>query len=234
MPYKFFIVYFNNVGELNELRRPIEIYKRFVDSLGNTRIIGSNFNKYWEGAPPHNPHIEIRMNLRTRTRLNNMVTRIQRIGTDLIQSHLIERCDSRLRDWPEPAFVVKAHETATKCAVAFKERLDIETRTYETLMANPDDFMWKFVVALLRQAGFRPNIIWGILRTPIPAETNDLASACSNILRQSINSQEPTADFVERFVHCFFNCTLSNESILLSYLQVSSIWQSLASSWQTT
>jgi hypothetical protein len=231
MPYKFFIVYFNIVSELNELKRPIEVYKQFIDSIGNTRISGSNFNKYWENTSPHNPRIEIRMNL---TQLSNMETSVQKIGDSLVQSHIIRSCDSRLRDWPEPNFVTKAHETATLCAVTFKERLDTHPHTYETLVANPDDFMWKFVVAILRQAGFRPNIIWGILRTPIPADINELASDCSDILRQSIESNVPLADFIERFVHCFFNCTLSNERTLLSYLQVSNIWHSLANSWQTT
>lgn len=234
MSYKSFLVRFHSVQELSGLKKPIEIYMQFIDAIGNTHISGSNFNKYSSQQQPYNPRIEVRLNLVSDENQRVVEEALQKVHRTLVESNTILEGDIHFENWIEPNFVVKAHETATLCAVAFKERLDTETSTHTSLMDDQDDFMWKFMISLLRKSGFSPNIIWGFLRTPISEEIQNLASVCSQILVSSFNSHRPTADFIERFIHCLFNCTLSAETVkLLPYLMTSNIWQNLIDGWQS-
>ena len=57
---------------------------------------------------------------------------------------------------------------------------------------------------------------------------NDLARVCSTFV--SLNNQERKADFLERFLHTFLNCTIiSVEQPIISMLYTSDIWKNLAS-----
>lgn len=129
------------------LRNQIEIFQQFVNAVG-TRQSGNNFNKYYDIKPPTYPQlhplISIRMNL---TDEQGAWREIQKTADQLITSNQT-RWYSSLKDWTEPSFVVKAHETGTACAVKFKEQLDLNKQTYQKLARNPDDFMWLFAVSL--------------------------------------------------------------------------------------
>jgi hypothetical protein len=232
LPYKYFTVRFRNIEELAEVRRPIEVYKRFIDSIADL-VSTTNFNKYSNSQQPYDPRIEIRLNMANANDENIAVATLGTISATMQSSHTIQGCDTQLRDWREPDFVTKAHETASACALTFKQRLDVEPATYTDLMSNKDDFMCKFMISLLRQAGFRPNVIWGFLRTEIPPAIINLASSCSPILVTSMENQRALASFVERFVHALFNCTVSQETVqFLPILTTSSIWQGLSDGWQ--
>lgn len=224
MPYKFFEIHSMIMATPTDLlNRPIEIYNGFIRRAG-TRIISSNFNKYGDNT---NPNLQIRLNINNE---RTLVAALQRLSNTLENDNVIYPSTVVLRDWNEPPFVVTAHETATKCAATFKENINANQRTLNNMLNNCEEFMWKFMIAVLRGAGFRPQIIWGILRNPIEPEITALAGTCYPILQESFAVTEPTADYLERFVHCFFNCTLSHENRLLGSLQVSNVWQNLADS----
>ncbi len=205
------------------LRRPIGTYKSFIEAVGN-RITSSNFNRY---GLPENLRLEIRFNV---TDEQNIVSNLQEIADTSMVNRQVQPFVVELQNWPESAFVVKAHETATSCAVLFKEGLDANPESNTCILGSVEDTMWQFMIQLLRNAGFNPNIIWGLLRQPIPQYIVDLAEACSRPLIEALTDYEVTPDFLERFVHCFYNCTLSNENRFIQTLTVSSLWQNLADS----
>ena len=234
MAYKFFKVEFHSVQELFDLKNPIEIFKLFVDNVGANRIRGYNFNKYYD--PNHgiiHPHIDIRMNF-IYVEQRRAWTEIQRVAQQLLASNDIRSWSSRLEPWNEPAFVVKAHETGTKCAFEFKEQLDSNNQTYRRLVENPDDFMWLFAVSLLKHSGFRPYIAWTYLRSSIPTDIDRIANTCCQILLNAIGNRRPKPDFLERFLHTFFNCTTSSEQKLVNLLIASDAYRKLADSWRRT
>lgn len=227
MPYKLFNIRLGRMPNPRDyLNEPIEIYKAFIKRAG-TRISSSNFNKYGENTQPPNLRIEIRLDINNQRAL---VASLQQVTNRLSSSNRIQLTRVVFEDWNPPDFVIEAHETATKCAVAFKEEIDAHQQTLANLLGNIDDFMWKFMIAVLRGAGFEPRIIWGILRDPIPNEITSLADACSPILRESITNFPLTPDYLERFVHCFYNCTIGKENNLLISVQLSNIWQSISDS----
>lgn len=231
MGYKQFEVEFHAVEELFDLKKSIEIFQQFVNAVG-TRQVGNNFNKYYDpNRRVVHPYIAVRMNL---TDEQGAWREIQRIANQLINSNQIRWYSSQLTDWIEPPFVVKAHETGTKCAIVFKEQIDLNNRAYSNLRRDPDNFMWLFAVSLLRHSGFRPDIAWTYLRTSIPTEIDRMANTCSQFLINAIGSQRPHPDFVERFLHTFFNCTIGSEQRLIGNLTVSNTYRRLADSWQRT
>jgi hypothetical protein len=224
MTYKFFNVQITPIQNNSDLlRRPIEIYKSFIETADN-RITSSNFNRY---GLPQNLRLEIRFNV---TEEQNLVADLQEIADTAMVNGQLQPFVVELQNWPEPPFVVKAHETATSCAVLFREGLDANPQSNTDILQNIEDTMWQFMIQLLRTAGFNPNIIWGYLRQPIPQYLVNLAETCSEPLIEAITDYEVTPDFLERFVHCFYNCTLSKEDRLIQTLTVSSLWQNLADS----
>ena len=136
MTYRFFNVNLGQIQNANDaLRRPIETYKSFITHAGANRIATSNFNKYSDGTTLR---LEDRANVINEEML---AADLQQLANTLITSGNIQSCNVVLRDWNEPDFVKNAHETATKCAVLFKERLDEEQQTLASLLGNVDQFM---------------------------------------------------------------------------------------------
>lgn len=159
---------------------------------------------------------------------------IQNTAEQLLTSNKIRWWNNRPETWNEPSFVVKAHEIATNCAIEFKEQLDLNDLTYQKLMGNPDEFMWIFAVSLLKHSRFNPYVAWTYLRSSIPTDIDDIANVCSQILLNAIGNLRPKPDFVERFIHAFFNCTISSEQKLLNILGASQIFNKIVDSWQRT
>jgi len=223
MAYKFFNINLTLRNPTDHINEPISIYKAFEKRAG-TGISSSNFNKY---GPAANLRIEIRFNVINERAL---VARLQSLANTMSSTNRIQPTRISFNQWNEPDFVIEAHETATLCAVRFKEEIENNQQTLANLLADIDNFMWQFMIALLRSVGFQPNIIWGFLRHPFPQNIIDLARVCSPILLESIDEITPTSSYMERFVHCFYNCTISNKNKLLSTLQTSNIWQELTDS----
>jgi hypothetical protein len=228
MPYKYFDVEFPTVETLHDLRKPIEVFKRFIEAISEERIRGWNFNKYFH--PPQEPHpkISIRINLVSEEGVTEEITRVAK---DLLAMGDIRLCDSTLRPWTEPDFVVRAHEAATMCALKFREEFDARPDAQSHYTRDPTDFVGHFIISLLNQLGFNLYIAWTYLRTPLPEYIEEIAEACSQIVSQHAESQITNPDFVERFIHCFTNCTSINfEGLLRDWLTRSEPWQNIAQS----
>ena len=229
MSYKYFNVEFPTVESLFDLRKPIEVFKRFIEAIGEERIRGCNFNKYYQ--PPQNPHplISIRMDLVDEQGVTNEIDRVAR---DLLGRGDIRLCDSTLHPWSEPDFVVKAHEAATMCALTFKEEFDARPDAQSHYNRNPTDFAGHFIISVLKQLGFNPYIAWTYLRTPLPDYINEIAVACSQIVSRHAGSHLTNPDFVERFIHCLSNCTsIKFENLLQGWFTASMLWQKLVELW---
>jgi len=231
MTYKVFEVEFEDPGTLFDLNEPIGIFKAFVSAVEPTNLVGSNFNKYWD--PQHDiyhPHMSIRLNLRSDE--ESVMHEISGVGQGLLTRSEIRHFRPIREPWSEPDFVIKAHETATACAVKFKEELDTRHELYANLTRDPLKHMGHFIRLMLQHAGFNVYIAWTFLREAPPNGINEIARSCASILSQSIGSQRPKPDFIERFLHCFFNCTIAGiENIFHDWLTKSQMWNQLVASW---
>lgn len=192
---------------------------------------GYNFNRYY--APDqglHHPTLAIRLELDAPEAHRTAI--IQAL-TELVRQQTIRWYSPEPQSWEEPEFVVDAHEASTKCAIEFVDTLVRSPEFADSLQKQPFEFMLYLVSQILQGMGLRPHIAWTYLRNPPPAGMDDLSRRCSEIATEFYNRQTPERkpDFLERFLHTFFNCTISNleEPILSSFLR-SYFWNKLADS----
>jgi hypothetical protein len=201
---------------------------KYVDGLRD-HISGYNFNKYYQ--PPSSPHpsISIRFNV-TELDLESVKQTVLDLSKKLLENGEIRSYDKQLSAWDEPEFVVKAHELGTLCAVEFKNRMERNDELYQKFRTNPVEFMVYFAYIILRSIGFDVKIIWSLLRfSPIrESEVTEIASSCSEIFHGKLGDNEVSPDFMERFVHAFFNCTYSQaKSVFKNWISESRFWKEI-------
>lgn len=229
MPYKYFNVELHRLEQLSDLSFPINLFVRYVTELGD-RILGYNFNKYYQ--PPNNPHPTISLRF-------NVIKPVEQIVLDLSQrlreSGDIRYYDKELHDWSEPDFVVRAHEIGTLCAIELKNRIDASSDLLRKFQSKPVEFMIYHVYEMLRSIGFGVEIIWSLLRlSPVREdEIVTITQSCAEIFNSNIGELEVTPSFMERFIHAFFNCTFSKaESAFKGWLNESQFWKEIVDSYE--
>jgi len=227
MPYVSIEVEFESPALLYELIGPIEVLRVVLGVIDQSNLRGYNFNRYYDPNQnlPH-PTIALRLNL------DNPDQSIQAIHDALqrlVQEGKIRFFRLAPQPWQEPQFVVDAHEASTKCAMEFVDRITRDPALLRSLKEQPLEFMGHFVRALLQSMGLNAFITWANLRSPPPVGVDNLARACSAFV--ALNNQERKADFLERFLHTFLNCTIIGvEQPIITMLYTSDIWKNLASS----
>lgn len=227
MPYKYFNVELHRLEQLSDLSFPINLFLRYVRELGN-RILGYNFNKYYQ--PPSNPHPTISLRF-------NEIKPVEQIVLDLSQrlreSGDIRNFDRELHDWSEPDFVIRAHELGTLCAIELKNGIEASRDLLQKFQSKPDEFMVYYVYEMLKSTGFDVKIIWSLSRlSPIREEDIvTITQSCAKIFTNDIGEIELTPSFMERFLHAFFNCTFSRaENEFKGWLNESQFWQEIVDS----
>jgi len=229
MTYKCVEVRFHNPQTLFDLTLPIAVFKEATEALDDV-IVGCNFNKYCEDPRDPRPRLSIRLNVCADEKtvasvLNRVLQKIQR------EERILDY-DRNLKDWNEPDFVIAAHEAASECAVIFSEELTAKPALRSRFLDKKADFMGHFTKTMLRRAGFTPYISWTFLRSKPPEGIEELAESCVPPLSRTICDVKMNPDFLERFVHCFFNCTtdLDTERTVMNWYLSSVLWTQLAAS----
>lgn len=188
---------------------------------------GYNFNRYYapaKGIP--NPRIDLRVNL---TNVDEAVEPIRRSLEGLVSARRIVRFSTEPRVWNEPEFVVDAHEMATVCAFRFVDDVMSDRILSRALSGGTVEFMLHFFRLLFESMGLHPYIAWTYLRQPAPEGLVRVVQHCFTPLAALFRSQTRRADFLERFVHLFLNCTVvAAEQGVANSLLGSMLWRTLA------
>jgi hypothetical protein len=188
---------------------------------------GYNFNRYYaptQGIP--NPRIDLRVNL---TNVDEAVEPIRRCLQGLVSARKLTRFSTEPRVWNEPEFVVDAHEMATACAFRFVDDVMRNQALSRALSDRTVEFMLHFLRLLFESMGLQPYIAWTYLRQPAPAGLDQVVQRCTSPLADLFRRQTRKADFLERFVHLFLNCTVSAaEQEVANSLLGSMLWRILA------
>lgn len=228
VPYVSFEVEFEKPQDLNDLYKPIEVLQNVLQAIPSKNLLGYNFNRYYSpNIGLYHPNMDLRLNLRD---LEQSRDSIKKALQNLVDKGVIRHFGREPRPWDEPQFVKEAHEASTKCAIIFVDRLRIEPSLMESLRSEPLKFMTNFVHLLLKSMGLPSLVAWTYLRTTPPDEVRNLAQACGATVSDCFKSQTGKADFLERFLHTFFNCTLMEaEREVLPIFSDSMFWKQLAS-----
>jgi hypothetical protein len=229
MPYVSFEIEFESPKALHDLNGPIGILKTVLGVIVQENLRGYNFNRYYspeEGL--YHPNMDLRVNL---VNVEESIEPIRKALQEFVQKGVIRYFRPDPKSWEEPQFVVDAHEASTRCAISFVEGLNNNRDLMQYAGEHPREFMRHFVRLLLQLMGLTPHVAWTHLRTPPPAGLNTLAQSCARLVSSSFSSQMNKADFLERFLHTFFNCTVgAMEGEVIGVLSNSLFWNELAQS----
>lgn len=190
-----------------QLESGFELVFRIVDPLFKESLLESfNFNRY---GSEDSSRISLRLNLTTvpkgETRTDELAKRLQTEG--LIDSYAIrpygETVDEGTRPKPSREVTIEAGEAATELAIAFYTGFKGIENRHIRFDARTLSFFWAIS---LKEAGFRSYWLEYDLADPdILSETMQLVDRCQPIFHRSI-PDNPTAGFMERFLHLFLNC----------------------------
>jgi len=243
MSYRYLNVEFHRIEDLYDLRIPLDVYRTFLEALGEN-IIGANFNRY----PGAHPRIEVRFNFETEK--ESVVKEIVfRIARELQERGQIRWHDRELRNWNEPDFVCKAHEIGTSCALELRNWMEQNLDVYQWFerdLRKKAGFMAQLIHLTLKHTGFAIPIVWSVLRESPTYNKNELtdeervinlARFCATKYEERLKrvTKRLLPSFIERSTHTFFNCTYtivdlraSTEAQVLNWLRVSSLWEHIA------
>jgi hypothetical protein len=99
----------------------------------------------------------------------------------------------------------------------------------QSLNGNPVEFMLHGVSLLLESLGLQPYIACGYLRTQPPDGLVQVVQRCTGLLEPVFSRHTRKADFPERFLHLFSNCTVAAaDSAVVNSLLLSQLWKTLA------
>ena len=204
MGYLSLEVEFHDLGDFGALVVPIDVFRCFVEALGEN-LIAANFNKYYDPQRGMvHPQIAVRVNVKNKVKAKEILVKA---AESLREQGKIRHYGERPSPWNEPAFVVKAHELGTQCVLQFRDQLSRNSFLVEAFNSNRGNLLFEFIYVLLMRLGFQPFITWDLKRN-FPLPENDLveiAESCAQIYRQQAQGLE-SPDFVERFIHAFLNC----------------------------
>jgi hypothetical protein len=229
MPYVSFEVEFQNPDALRDLNAPIDVLRAVLAVIPPENLRGYNFNRYYSPSEGlHHPNMDLRVNLDNVEQSREPIKNALRA---LAQQGVIRCYGPEPRSWAEPQFVIDAHEASTRCAINFVEGLKKEAGLAQYMKEHPSEFMTHFVRLLLEFMGLRPYVAWTYLRIPPPEGLDDLARRCAMLVSNQFGAQKKKADFLERFLHTFFNCTVgAMEGKVMGALSGSLFWKSLTES----
>jgi len=221
----------------NDLRKPIEVFQRFIEAIGKQRIAGFNYTLD-ERPPLTSPSIRgilIRVNLVDEQDVTKAIEKVERYfrRRGVIQGEWA----ATLRPWIEPDFAIRAREAATMCALKLKEVLDRNPDALSDFTHDPEYFAIRLIVSVLQQSGIYVRITW---TSPLPDYLDEIAKACSQVLSHSIGDQKPEPDFLEHFVSALSGCMATDFEWLLRKWNVGephafsgmSRWQVLVERWR--
>jgi hypothetical protein len=172
--------------------------------------------------------MDLRVNL---VNVEQSIEPIRRALQELVQKGVIRYFRPDPKSWEEPQFVVDAHEASTRCAMIFVEGLNKDRGLMQYAVEHPREFMKHFVRLLLQLMGLTLHVAWTYLHSPPPAGLDKLARSCVGVVSSVFTSQMNKADFLERFLHTFFNCTVgAMEGEVIGVLSNSLFWKELAES----
>lgn len=200
MPYKKFHLYLP-AEENFHIEKSIRIYSRFLDGLANNDIEYPNYNHYTEDP---NNRITFRADMS-----NETFTAATQIAEALRDEHEIHHFTPDEAN--PPIYVKSAHELASRCALAFYNNRD------SFIPEINRDALWftmNFFKLSIERIGYDFYITWDLKRH-YQGEGNKehrkrletLVNSCEgHLVAKRKFFQNP--DFIERFVHLFFNCLL--------------------------
>lgn len=177
----------------------------FLRDFNLDLLTGFSFNRYFGGVYVH-PKFEFRCNFSDdEAGKNEANTRLNRLRT----SNRICRFD----DWVpflRRDDVIKSAEIASSWSLTFFEQL---TQNQDIVSAFSSDrmmFLTRFIPIILQEHGIPASML-----------TSDIDEASVNRLRAIVRicktncryvfPAEPSLDFLERVIHFFINCVLSND-----------------------
>jgi len=239
MVYKYLSVWFAKAEDLFSLGKPIDVFMQFKEALGDT-IIGANFNKYSDGNTYFK--IDVRFGFDDSNK-NTIIEKISQIAEKLEKEENIT-CDKELKIWIEPDFVVKAHELGSFFAIEFKKWLEQEDNINQKIQdpSKKANLSTQLIYLMLKECDFNIHIIWSILRESPLYEKDKLAHDERIIkfvknhavkLKEGLEKFDTNVipDFLERFLHTFFNCTQTiqdnSEQAFINNVIVSSVYSKL-------
>jgi len=228
--YKYFDVEVK-LETLWDIKEVVNIYLDLISSYDKNELIGHNFNKYYEkeGAKPR---ISVRLNLN----MSELEKVVVKKAEELVNLGKIVEFDRNLHAWNEPEFVAKAHEIGTACTLRLKELMDRNPEIYKKFLTRKPQFMVHLASLTLNKIGFDFHIIWALLRdSPVKtAEIDSIAEELAKVFLATTEDDDINSDYLERFVHAFFNCSESSNSDRLFYdwAITSQFWNALAKSYK--
>jgi hypothetical protein len=209
------------------LNGPIEIVRTVVAAIQSRNLQGYNFNRYYD--PQHGvtkPRIDLRFRV---SDADEVLEPVRRCLREFVSAGRIVSFSNEPRTWIEPDFVFEAHEMATRCAILFVDEVTHNQVLLHALADNNGEFMLHFLRRLFELIGVESYVAWTYLRRPAPEGLEEVVQRCAGPLGDSFRHQTRRADYLERFVHLFLNCTVNRvEQWLLNSLLASMLWRRLA------
>jgi len=229
MSYVCIDLEFENPDDLCDLTKRKQLYLEIVNAVPKQNLLGSNFNGYWDPESRElHPHISFRLRLKD---VEASRPDILKKGDQLVSSGRI-RFHGKLKEWPEPEFVAKAHELGTECFLIMLDELEKTSELAEFLNRNYTEFTLHSLPEMLKRIGFKFNIPWTYLRSKPTLQLEEAAARLAELLKRTGEGINP--DFLERFLHAFLNCFGFSgfEDKFLLLLMKGRAWRDLAYSRQ--
>jgi hypothetical protein len=212
LAYLSYEVEFENLEDLFDLIKPVDICLRFVSSLG-TQVKAWNFSKQYDPAKGEiHPHLSIRLKVLDEPQAKRLIEKTAATIADEGKLRMFVGPTS----WQEDDFSIRAQEASSECAVRLAKLLS-RPDSYITLeqvkeKSDWDIFVIQLILKVLDLSGFHVYVRreyrrqFKIPDTQLDKLANDLASVWWKI--GSITDP----DGVDEFIHSFLSLTANSVS----------------------
>lgn len=186
--------------------RSFEILSSFLEASKQGWIKGYSFNRYSGDRP--RAQLRVRFNFVDDDKGKE---RIEKIIDDMVSKDMIIGKDE-WRNFIHSHSVIRATETATKCAFSFKNWMDRNPQAFKYYAQSVESrirFMARYLMILLQQLEFRTYLEEYPIGPNFMELIRDCATYCADEIRDDFQ-HDLDITFLERFIHHFLNCIFVN------------------------
>jgi hypothetical protein len=188
-----------------EWKTGFELVQDFLKDFNTKLLIGFSFNRYFRGNYIH-PKFEFRCNFSSdEDGKKEAEKRLNSFKASNKVCHFDNWVPFQRRD-----AVIKSAEIASSWSITFFEQLIRSPDIASSFSADRMMFLSRFIPIILQEHGIDANLLTSDVDDTYISRLRELSRVCKTSSNYPF-PQKPSIDFLERVIHFFVNCVLSND-----------------------